>query len=139
VWLCALPQRAGQDDPPVAYRDVEAHAFQLEVEVEVEVEVDGVPGLWPRQAGAPPQLTEQSAEMLAYRAVGWDVFIEALVGFEDTAFRPLPGTVLGRVHGFGLEVHDHRWRAVGVCGSFTVEIQGDAPPPARLDLDAAPR
>jgi len=132
VWLCSLPQRAGQDDPPVAYRDVEANEFQL------EVEVHGLPGLWPRQAGAPPQPKEQSADMLGYRADGWDVFVEALVGFEDTAFRPLPGTVLGRAHGFGLELHDHRWRAVAVCGSFTVEIQGDGERPARLDLDAVP-
>jgi hypothetical protein len=85
----ALPQRAGQDDPPVAYRDVEGNAFQL-------------------------------------------------VGFEDTTFRPLPGTVLGRAHGFGPALHDHRWRAVAVCGSFTVEIQGDGEPPARVDLDVAP-
>jgi hypothetical protein len=135
VWLCALPQSAGQGDPPVTYRDVDGTEFRLEIKVE-----GGLPGLWPRQAGARPQLTEQSAEMLGYRARGWDVFIEAHTGFEETAFRPLPGTVLGRAHGFGLELHGGgQWRALAVCGSFTVEIQGDGKPPARLDLEAVPR
>jgi hypothetical protein len=133
VWLCALPQRSGQHDPPVAYRDVEGHEFALEIDVE------GLPGLWPRQADAPPQLTEHSADMLGYRAAGWDVFIERFLGFEDAAFRPLPGTLLGRPHGFGLELltADH-WRAVAVCSSFTVDVQGRGEPPARLDLEAAP-
>ena len=111
VWLCALPQRSGQHDPPVAYRDIDGSEFAL------EVKVDGLPGLWPRQADAPPQLTERSDDILGYRADGWDVFVERLVGFEDVPFRSLPGTLLGRPHGFGLELltADH-WRAVAVCG-----------------------
>jgi hypothetical protein len=132
VWLCALAQRSGQHDPPVAYRDVEGNAFEL------EIDVDDLPGLWPQQADAPPQLTEHSADMLTYRAEGWDVFVEKFVGFEDTVFRPLPGTLLGRPHGFGLELLNGHWRAIAVCESFTVDVQGRGEPPARLDLQAAP-
>lgn len=133
VWLCALPHRSGQHDPPVAYRDVEGNEFEL------EIDVDGLPGLWPRQADAPPQLTEHSVDMIGYRAAGWDVFIERFVGFEDVAFRPLAGTLLGRPHGFGLELLTAgHWRAVAVSNSFTVDVQGRGEPPARLDLEAAP-
>jgi hypothetical protein len=133
TWLCALPQRAGQDDSPVVYRDVEGNEFGL------EVDVDRLPGLWPAQAGAAAQLTQHDSDVLGYSAGGWHVFVEALGGFEDTAFRPVPGTVLGRPHGFGIELMDDGWRAVAVCGSFTVDVQGDGEPPARLDLEAVPR
>jgi hypothetical protein len=134
VWLCALPQRSGQNDPPVAYRDVEGTEFRL------EVEVDGLPGLWPVQAGVAPRLSQRSSDVLGYHGGGWWVFIEGHGGHEqDTDFRPLPGTVLGRPHGFGLELRHGRWRAVAVCGAFTVDIQGDGEPPARLDLEAVPR
>jgi hypothetical protein len=133
VWLCALPQRAGQDDPPVAYRDVEGSEFGL------EVEVDGLPGLWPTQAGVAPRLTQRDGDVVGYSAEGWQVFVEASAGFEDRAFRPLPGTVLGRPHGFGIEVQAHGWRAVAICGSFAVDVEGEGAPPARLDLVAVPR
>src|SRR6201999_2132085 len=90
VWLCALPQRSGQDDPPVAYRDVEGTEFRLEVEVE------GLPGLWPVQAGVTPRLSSRGSDVLGYDGGGWRVFVEGHGGREDTEFRPLAGTVLGR-------------------------------------------
>jgi hypothetical protein len=135
VWLCALPQRAGQHDPPVVSRDVEGNDFRLEV----EVEVDELPSLWPTQAGVAPRLTQRGTDVLGYDARGWHVFVERHAGLEDTAFRPLPGTVLGRPHGFGIELRHDGWRAVAVCGSFTVEIEAAGEPPARLDLEAVPR
>jgi hypothetical protein len=134
VWLCALPQRAGQHDPPVVYRDVEGNDFWLEV----EGEGDELPSLWPTQAGVAPRLVQRASDVLGYDARGWHVFVERNAGREDTAFRPLPGTVLGRPHGFGIELRHAGWRAVAVCGSFTVEIEGAGEPPARLDLEAVP-
>ncbi len=131
VWPCVLPQRAGQVDPPVLYRDVEGDEFPLEVEVE------GLPALWPAQAGVAPQRTQHGGGVLGYGAEGWQVFIESHAGFEETEFRSLPGTVLGRPHGFGLELtSNHGWRAVAVCGTFTVDIEADGEPPSRLDLEA---
>lgn len=102
VWLCALPQRAGQHDPPVVYRNIEGHQFER------EIVVDALPGLWPRQAGTRPQCMEQTAEHLQYSAGGWDVFVDALDDSENTDFSPLAGTVLGRPHGLGLA-----WRRSG--------------------------
>jgi hypothetical protein len=133
AWLCALPQRAGQADPPVVYRDVEGNEFAL------EVDVDGLPGLWPAQAGVAPELTQRGVDVLGYSAGDWQVFVEAHAGIEDATFGPLPGTVLGRPHGFGVERRGGRWRAVAVCGSFTVDVQSDGEPPSRLDLEAVPR
>jgi hypothetical protein len=133
VWLCALPQRAGQHDSPVGYCDVEGNDFRL------EVAVAGLPGLWPSQASVAPRLTQRRTDVLGYEAGDWHVFVEEFSGLEDTAFRPLPGTVLGRPHGFGIELQHDGWRAVAVCGSFTVEIEGTDEPPARLDLEAVPR
>jgi hypothetical protein len=68
-------------------------------------------------------------DVLGYEGGGWQVFVEGHGGREDTEFRPLRGTVLGRPHGFGLELQDGGWRAVAVCGSFMVEIQGEASRP----------
>jgi hypothetical protein len=116
VWLCALPQRAGQHDPPVVYRDVEGNDFRL------DVEVDGLPGLWPAQAGVAPRRIQRETDVLSYGAEGWYVSVEGFSGFEDTVFRPLPGTLLGRPHGFGIELRHDRWRAVGVCGSLLANL-----------------
>jgi hypothetical protein len=132
AWLCALPQRAGQDDSPVLYRDIEGNEFTL------ELDLGRLPGLWPAQAAVTPELTQHGSDLLGYSAGGWHVFIEAHAGREDTTFRPLPGTVLGRPHGFGIEQRNHGWRAVAICGSITVEVQSDGQPPSRLDLEAVP-
>ena len=52
-------------------------------------------------------------------------------------FRPIPGTILGKPHGFGLEHRgDGRWRAVAVCASFTIDVEAGGDPPDRLDLVA---
>jgi hypothetical protein len=98
-----LPQRAGQADPPVIYKDVEGTGFEL------AVEVDGLLGQWPQQA---PELGRPSSHG------------DGVVGFR------------GGAHGFGLELTDEGWRAIAVCGTFTVDVQGVGEPPARLDLDA---
>jgi hypothetical protein len=60
------------------------------------------------------------------------------VGFElNSLFRPIPGTILGVCHGFGLEdLGADNWRAVAVCASFTVSVQGLGNPPQRLELVA---
>ncbi len=79
VWLCVLPLRGGQDDPAVAYRDVEGNEFRR------EVDVDGLPGLWPVQASASPQLSQRGSDVRAYHGGGWWVFIEGRGGHEDVA------------------------------------------------------
>jgi hypothetical protein len=43
------------------------------------------------------------------------VFVEDHNGHEDTVLTPLPGGIVGRPHGFGLErLDDREWRAVAV-------------------------
>jgi hypothetical protein len=104
----------------------------------VEVDVDGLPELWPVQAGATPQLTQSDTDALGYSGGGWQVFVERSSGREDMEFSPLPGTVLGHPHGFGLARRSADWRAIAVCGSFTVDISGVGEPPVRLDLEEVP-
>jgi hypothetical protein len=132
AWLCVLPQRSGQGDPPIVYRDVEDIAFDRVVDAE------GLPALWPKQAPARGRLHQTGDGILGYRADDWYLWVEDHAGFElDTVFRPIPGTILGNPHGFGLEnLRDGRWRAVAVCASFTIDIQAGGDPPERLDLVA---
>jgi hypothetical protein len=62
------------------------------------------------------------------------VIVERYVGHEHVEFRPIAGSILGQPHGFGVEITDDGWRAVAMCGTFTVEVKGPQEPPARLDL-----
>jgi hypothetical protein len=133
VWLCVLPHRAGQTEPPVRYRNADGETFAL------DLELDELPGLSPTQAGTVPECTQRGPDVIGYSGGGWDVFVEGWAGLEDTPFRPLAGTVLGRPHGFGLAQERGRWRAVAVCGSFMVNVEGEGDPPTRLDLVAVPR
>ncbi|MBE2320552.1 hypothetical protein DVA67_031610 [Solirubrobacter sp. CPCC 204708] len=132
VWLCVLPQRAGQRDPAIRYLELGGAIFQrLE-------HPDALPALWPAQAPGPPELSQSTDGVLAYTAEDWYVVTQSHTGIEThAAFRPLTGTILGQPYAFGLEnTDDGRWRAVAVCASFTVDVEAGGRPPERLDLVA---
>ena len=57
VWLCVLPERAGQSEPEAVFRDAEGTEFTVEVDVGAAVPSPfhraSVPAVWPVQAGCP--------------------------------------------------------------------------------------
>ncbi len=119
VWLCVLPQRAGQRDPAIRYREVGGAIFQ-------RFEHPGsLPALWPAQAPGPPELSQSTDGVLAYNADDRYVVTQNHTGIETrVSFTPMTGTILGQPHAFGLQpTNDGRWRAVAVCASFTVDVE----------------
>ena len=129
VWLCVLPQRAGQKEPTASYREAEGTLY------EPFTHNAGLPALWPSQAPGPPELSQSSDEVLAYSADDWYLVVLGYAGVETgSVFRSMPGTILGRPHAFGLQTIGNRWRAVALGASTTIEIEADGRPPKRLDL-----
>jgi hypothetical protein len=134
-WLCVLPQRAGQREPPVEYRDAEGAWFALAVEAG-----DELPALWPAQATATPRLHSYGGreggpiETHTYGGGDWEVAVSRHAG-DDQGGRSLPGSILGHPHAFGVTVAGREWTAVAACGAFWVEVTGTGEPPPRLDLD----
>jgi hypothetical protein len=119
-WLCVLDQRVVDFVPDIAYFDAEGQEF------EITVPFDG-PEL--------PRLQAPGAEVEVsrYGLVGAGA-VELLGGGDSW---PIPGSVLGRRHGFELAVHGRHWLALGQCGTFAVIVRATGEPPARLDLEAA--
>ncbi|MBE2320776.1 hypothetical protein DVA67_032755 [Solirubrobacter sp. CPCC 204708] len=128
VWLAVLPQRSGQGEPALRYLDVEGAPFEL------TLPFAGVPALWPQQAPGSPKLGLTGPDLVTYRAGDWTVTVTGESGYTEAVLKPIPGTVLGHVHGFGLKTVDDGWNARAECGNFIVRVEGIGETPARLDL-----
>jgi len=128
AWLVVLPQRGGSRDPELRYHDSEGTPFQL------EHGTNGLPALWPEQAPDKPKLGLTGPNVVSYRANGWTVAVTSEMSFPQAPSKPVPGSVLGRNHGFGLRSVDDGWEAVALCGTFTVTVAGSGVPPTRFDL-----
>jgi hypothetical protein len=133
AWLCV----ADVEDPLPLYRCAG-------IEWVLEVPADGMPLLCPSQAPAAGEVTSRTDERVEFEAAGWTVSVSAPPAFalpadlvEDGGWVPfysMPGTVLGRPHGFEA-AQGNTWAAVAECGSFSVTVKGPGEPPERLDLN----
>ncbi len=152
AWLCVLPERAGQKEPKVIFRDGDGTEFAVVVDPGAAVPSPfhgaSVPALWPVQADGRPHLSSWggpsgTVDQLAFRAGDWEVSILSGSPWERAAelvpgapVRSLPGRILGQPHAFEIAAGDETWAAVADCGTFSIMVQGRGAPPARLDLDA---
>jgi len=152
VWLCVLPERAGQKEPEVAFRDGEGTEFKVEVDVRGAVPSPfhgaSVPAVWPIQAGSRPRLRgwggpAGTVDQLEFAAGDWEISIMSGSPWERAAelvpgvpVRSLPGSILGQPHAFESAADGEAWAGVADCGTFSIMVQGRGAAPARLDLDA---